>query len=166
MRIQNAVRLAVLLPLTACAPAEQAAEGSAARGGEALASPTVEYYASEQTLASGYPFADAVRVGDLLFLSGQIGVDPETFELVEGGIEAESRRTLDNVGRILAAKDLSFEDVVKCTVMLADIAEWPVFNTVYKEYFASGRYPARSAFAASGLALGARVEVECWAAIQ
>lgn len=165
MRVHQFVVLTALLPLAACSPSEQGSNTTAADG-EAPASPIIEYYASEETLASGYPFADAVRVRDLLFLSGQVGVNPETFELVEGGIEAESRRTLDNIGRILAAKGLSFEDVVKCTVMLADIAEWPAFNTIYKEYFTSGRYPARSAFAASGLALGARVEVECWAAFQ
>lgn len=160
MRKQALCLIAVVLCLSACAPVEEAS--LAAAPGDP--SPTVEYYTSDETAAAGYPFADAVRLGDLLILSGQIGVDPETFALVEGGIEAESRRSLDNVGRILAAKGLSFEDVVKCTVMLADIAEWPAFNAIYKQYFPSGRYPARSAFAASGLALGARVEVECWAA--
>ena len=160
---------ALLLPLApalvACAPVEPPSVAAAAdepAGGPAA----VEYYTSDGTAAAGYPFADAVRVGDLWILSGQIGVNPVSFELVAGGIEAESRRALDNVGRILAAKGLSFDDVVKCTVMLADIAEWPAFNEIYKEYFPSGRYPARSAFAASGLALGARVEVECWAAVR
>ncbi len=153
--------LGIVVALTACSPVEQAATEPPATD----EAPAVEYYTSDETAAAGYPFADAVRVGDLLVLSGQVGVLPENFQLVEGGIEPETRQTLDNIGRILEAKGASFEDIVKCTVMLADIAEWPAFNVVYKEYFPSGRYPARSAFAASGLALGARVEVECWAAV-
>lgn len=162
MRETRILGLAALLVLAACRPAAQSPSTS-----EAAAAPgAVDFYTSAETTAAGYPFADAVQVGSLLFLSGQVGVEPETFELVDGGIEAETRRTLDNIGRILAARGLSFEDVVKCTVMLADIAEWPAFNAIYREYFPSGRYPARSAFAASGLALGARVEVECWAAVE
>ncbi len=165
MRKPLLLALGPLVVLSACHPAAEMHSTSVASRSEPRPA-AVEHYTSEDTAAAGYPFADAVRVGDLWILSGQIGVDPKTFELVEGGIEAESRRTLDNVGRILAAKGLGLEDVVKCTVMLADIAEWPAFNTIYKEYFPAGRYPARSAFAASGLALGARVEVECWAAVR
>ena len=160
-RILAVVTLA--LTVAACTPIEEAdAPATAAEP----AAPIVDYYVSEGTAAAGYPFADAVQVGNMLFLSGQIGVQPETFQLVEGGIETETRRTLDNIGRILAARGSSFEEIVKCTVMLADIVEWPAFNGIYKEYFPSGRYPARSAFAASGLALGARVEVECWATVK
>lgn len=110
------------------------------------------------------PFSESVRVGSLLFLSGQVGVKPETDELVEGGIEAEARQTMDNIQAALERRGLGMADVVKCMVMLADIGEWPAFNDVYRTYF-DGRYPARSAFAASGLALGARVEVECIAAV-
>jgi reactive intermediate/imine deaminase len=112
---------------------------------------------------TGLPISEAVRVGDTLFLSGQIGNEPGTLELVPGGIEAEARQTLDNVKRVLEAHGYSMRDLVKCTVMLADISEWAAFNEIYKEYFDT-HYPARSAFGASGLALGARVEMECIAA--
>ena len=83
--------------------------------------------------------------------------------LVEGGIGAEARAAMDNMGRVLAAAGLGFADVVKCTVMLADMGEWRAFNEVYVGYFAPGRLPARSAFGANGLALGARVEIEALA---
>ena len=108
----------------------------------------------------GYPFSQAVRAGDTLYLSGQIGLDPKTGKLAPGGIEGEAKQTLQNVVDALEAHGHSLKDVVKCTVMLADIGEWGRFNEVYKTFF-KPPYPARSAFAGSGLALGARVEVEC-----
>ena len=108
------------------------------------------------------PFSEAVEVGGTVYLSGQIGVKPGTLSLVEGGMEAEARQTMDNIGRTLEAAGLGFDDVVKCTAMLADMADWPAFNEVYVEYF-EAPYPARSALGANGLALGARVEVECLA---
>ena len=123
-----------------------------------------DFIVSEETHALGLPFSDAVRVDNLLVLSGQLGVDPTTFKLVEGGIEAETRQIFSNMQRILAVSGVSFDDLVKCTVMIADIAEWPLFNTLYMSYF-PGHKPARSAFGANGLALGARVELECWAAL-
>ena len=109
-----------------------------------------------------YPFSSAVRAGDFLFLSGQIGseiVDGAP-KLVAGGIEPETRQTLENIKTILAKAGSSMEKVVKCSVMIADMAEWPRMNTVYATYF-PGRKPARSAWGANGLALGARVEIEC-----
>jgi 2-iminobutanoate/2-iminopropanoate deaminase len=106
------------------------------------------------------PFSEAVRAGDFLFLSGQIGEVQETGKLAEGGLEAEARQTLANVKRVLEANGASLSDIVKCTVFLADIAEWPAFNNVYREFFQKP-YPARSALAASGLAMNARVELEC-----
>jgi 2-iminobutanoate/2-iminopropanoate deaminase len=127
-----------------------------------LANADTEFLASAETKALGLPFSDAVRINDLLVLSGQLGVEPSTFKLVEGGIEAETRQIFSNMQRILAASDAGLEDIVKCTVMIADIAEWPLFNTLYVSYF-PGNKPARSAFGANGLALGARVELECWA---
>lgn len=105
------------------------------------------------------PFSEAVRAGDFLFLSGAIGEDASG-KVVPGGIQAEARQTLENVKRVLETNGASLSDVVKCTVFLADIAEWPAFNTVYREFFKKP-FPARSAFAASGLALNARVELEC-----
>jgi reactive intermediate/imine deaminase len=109
------------------------------------------------------PFSAAVRVGSMLYLSGQIGTD-ETGRLVSGGIEAETRQTLDNIRGVLEANGSSLDRVVKCTVMLADIGEWEAMNRVYVGYFPR-ILPARSAFGASGLALGARIEIECWAAV-
>lgn len=109
------------------------------------------------------PFSPATRVGNLLFLSGQIGTTgaDATGTLVPGGIEAETRQTMENIKATLAAVGSSMDKVVKCTVMMADMAEWDRMNAVYRTYFAPGRLPARSALGANGLALGARVEIEC-----
>jgi 2-iminobutanoate/2-iminopropanoate deaminase len=119
------------------------------------------YLTSPATTAAKLPFSEAVRVGELLFLSGQIGNRPGTLELVPGGIAAEARQTMENVRTTLERHGASLADVVKCTVFLADMAEWREFNAVYLEYFAPDRLPARSALGASGLALGGRVELEC-----
>jgi reactive intermediate/imine deaminase len=112
----------------------------------------------------GFPFSDAVRVGNMLYLSGQIGNRPGEMELVPGGIQAETRQTMENIKTVLEANGSSMDRVVKCLVMMADIGEWPAMNEVYVTYFRD-RYPARSAFAGTGLALGARVEIECWATV-
>lgn len=112
-----------------------------------------------ESALQNYPFSEAVRAGDFVFLSGQIGTDANG-RVVSGGIRAEARQTLANIKAALERNRLGLEDVVKCTVFLADIAEWPVFNEIYREFFKQP-YPARSALAASGLALNARVEVEC-----
>ena len=127
-------------------------------------SPTgVEFLNSGKVIAPGLPLSEAVRVGDTLYLSGVVGVVPGELKVVPGGLAAEARQALGNVRTMLEAQGLGLRNVVKCTVMLADIAEWGAFNEVYKEFF-SAPYPARAAFGASGLALGARVEVECIAA--
>jgi reactive intermediate/imine deaminase len=107
------------------------------------------------------PFSTAVRVGDMLYLSGQIGNRPDG--TLPEGIEAQSRQVMDNIGAVLKSADLGFGDVVKCTVMIDDIKQWGDFNKVYVTYFHDGRFPVRSAFGADGLAMGALVEVECWA---
>lgn len=107
------------------------------------------------------PFAEAVRVGDMLYLSGQLGTD-STGKLVAGGIGPETRQALTNIAAVLARHGSSMDRVVKCTVMLADIREWAAMNEVYVEFFPEHR-PARSAFATTGLALGARLELECMA---
>jgi reactive intermediate/imine deaminase len=122
----------------------------------------VEFLKSGAVLPPGLPFSDGVRVGNLVILSGQLGIKPGALELVPGGIEAEARQTLENIRATLAAHGLSLKDVVRVQVMLADMADWPRFNAIYSEYF-SEPWPARSAFGASGLALGARVEIEAFA---
>jgi len=107
----------------------------------------------------GYPYSESARAGNLLFLAGQIGEDADG-KLVTGGIQAEAEQMLLNIAAALARRGLAMENVVKCTVFLADIAEWGAFNEVYKKHF-SHPYPARSALGASGLAANARVEMEC-----
>jgi len=123
----------------------------------------VEYSNAGSPLAGDFPFSAAVRVGDLLILSGQIGNLPGTTTLAPGGIKAEAKQVLENIKHILEANGSSMDRVVKCTVMIADIDEWGDFNAVYATYF-PGPKPARSAFESSGLAFDARVELECWAA--
>ena len=110
-----------------------------------------------------YPFSEAVSYAGVLYLSGDIGAGSDG-KLVAGGIGPESLQTMENIKATLGRHGLGMDDIIKCTVFLADIAEWPEFNKVYAAYFDQGRYPARSALAASGLALRARVEVECIAA--
>jgi 2-iminobutanoate/2-iminopropanoate deaminase len=119
-----------------------------------------EFLTSSDPARRDLPFSEAVRVGDLMFLSGQIGFDPATGKPVAGGIKAEARQALTLIKDVLTRHGASMADVVKCTVFLADIAEWPTFNEVYTEFFKKP-YPARSALAASGLARNAQVEVEC-----
>ena len=123
----------------------------------------IEFLKSNAVLPASLPFSDGVRVGNLVILSGQIGVKPGTLELVPGGIVPEARQTLENIRLTLAAHGLTLRDVVRVQIMLADMADWPRFNEVYREFFAEP-WPARSAFGANGLALGARVEVEAFAA--
>jgi 2-iminobutanoate/2-iminopropanoate deaminase len=117
-----------------------------------------EYFAD----ASGrnLPFSEAVRAGNLLFLSGEIGTKPGTLDLVPGGIAPEARQTMENIKAKLLRRGASMNDVVKCTVFLADMKDWPAFNEIYRAFFPAN-LPARSALGANGLALGARVEVEC-----
>jgi reactive intermediate/imine deaminase len=109
------------------------------------------------------PFSEAVRVGDMLYLSGQLGTDGAG-RLVPGGIGPETRQALTNIAAVLERHGSSLDQVVKCTVMLADIGEWAAMNEVYLTFFPSHR-PARSAFGTSGLALGARLELECIATV-
>ncbi len=119
-------------------------------------------YLSSDALPPDLPFSEVARVGDLIVLSGQIGSRPGDMSVVPGGLEPEARQTMENIRAVLERNGLGMQHVIKCTVMLADMADWPAFNAIYREYFAPP-YPARSAFGASGLALGARVEVECLA---
>lgn len=110
-----------------------------------------------------FPLSEAVQVGDIIYLSGQLGIDESGRALVAGGIGPETKRTMDRIGTTLAKYGLDHDALFKCTVMLADISDFSAFNTVYKGYFKAGRYPSRSAFQTAGLVLDARVEVECWA---
>ena len=111
---------------------------------------------------SDMPFSESVRASGLLFISGQVGSD-DSGVLVEGGITPESHQVMRNIRDIVYRRGLTMNDVVKCTVFLADVSQWGDFNQVYTTYF-SKPYPARSALGANGLALGAALEVECIAA--
>ncbi len=124
--------------------------------------PKVKYLPSASTRP--VPFSEAVRVGNMLYLSGKLGTDAAG--LVSGGIKAETKQTLENIRSVLERNGSSLNEVVKCTVMLADMGEWGAMNEVYVTYFARDRLPARSAFGVSGLALNARVEIECLATVR
>ena len=133
---------------------------SASAGAAPPDRPAVEYFPAPAAGGQPAPYASAVRVGDMLYLSGQTGdVDGQRKE----GFEAQARQSMENVGAVLKARGLGFGDVVKCTVMLSDMSKWPAFNAIYVPYFAPGKLPARSAIGANGLAGGALLELECWA---
>lgn len=109
------------------------------------------------------PFTPAVQVGDVLYLAGQIGTSANAQGgVVPGGIQAETRQTMENIRDVLEKSGSSMDHVFKCTVMLADMKEWDAMNEVYTTYFPNHK-PARSALGANGLALNARVEIECLA---
>jgi reactive intermediate/imine deaminase len=141
----NTVLLGLLLVTTACA--------SAARGPEFIPAPS----------GPPRPFSPAVRANGFLFLAGQLGTDASG-RLVTGGIRAETRQAMENVRALLERSGSSLDRVVKCTVFLTDMKEWPAMNEVYTTFFTAGRFPARTAAGANGLALDGRVEIECIAA--
>ena len=147
MRLVLATAIAVLMMAAA-------ADAAAAR-------PAVEHFGRSALNGQPLPFSDAVRVGDILYLSGQIGIGPDG--KLPDGIEAQTRQAMDNLGSILKRAGLTYADVFHCTAFLADMKDWPTFNKIYVPYFPAGNMPARSAFGANGLALGARLEIECQA---
>ena len=131
---------------------------------QAADGPDLEFMSSETAGSIKLPFSDAVRVGDLLFLSGKIGNLPGTSKLAPGGIQGETKQTLENIKASLERYGASMDRVVKCTVFLADMGEWSAMNEIYVQYFPDNP-PARSAVGVSGLALGARTEIECIAVL-
>jgi 2-iminobutanoate/2-iminopropanoate deaminase len=133
---------------------------SAFLSGCATQSTSPIYLNSGKVLPTTLPFSEAVVVGDTVHFSGQLGNLPGTLKLAPGGMAAEAKQTMENIKTSAEAHGLKMSDLVKCTVMLADMSEWAAFNEIYRTYFTT-KYPARSAFGANGLALGARVEVEC-----
>jgi len=126
--------------------------------------PQVEWLNPPGTDTTARPYSTAVRVDNMLYVSGALGVVPGTGALAEGGIQAETRQTLENISATLTSFNSSMENVVKCTVFLADIAEWGAMNEVYMTYFPNK--PARSAVGIAGLGLDARIEIECMAVIR
>ena len=135
----------------------------AAATAQAQAAPPaeVEYFPAPAINGRAAPFSSAVRVGDVVYLSGAIGVAPDG--TLPQGFEAQAKQTMENVGAALKARGLGWGDVFKCTVMLDNMADWPKFNEIYVPYFPAGKLPARSAFGADGLAIGALIELECLA---
>ena len=123
------------------------------------ARPPVERIGEPSLNGQRLPFSTAVRAGDTVYLSGALGITPDG--KLGDGMEAQAKLAMDNLAAGLKSAGLGWSDVVKCTVMLDDMKDWPAFNKVYVTYFPDGKFPARSAFGADGLALGALVEVEC-----
>jgi reactive intermediate/imine deaminase len=140
------VLLGAMLGITACSTASRAPEFVPAPSGPPR------------------PFSPAVRANGFLFLAGQLGTDASG-RLVPGGIQPETRQAMENIRALLQRSGSSLDRVVKCTVFIADMKEWPAMNEVYTTFFAAGRYPARTAAGANGLALDGRVEIECIAAV-
>lgn len=154
MKACLAVVLFSALSIAACQPAPHEHESESA---------DVEYLLMPGMEGLDLPFSSAVRVDNTLYLSGNLGNLPGTLELAPGGIAGETRQTLDNIKAVAEHFGSSMDKIVKCTVFLADIAEWGAMNEVYKTYFKNP--PARSALGVSGLALNARVEIECIASM-
>ena len=123
--------------------------------------PTVEHFSKPALNGQALPFSDAVRVGDTLYLSGQIGIGADG--KLPDGIEAQTKQAMDNVGSVLKRAGFGYDRIFHCTAFLSDMKNWPAFNKVYVGYFPDGQMPARSAFGANGLALGALLEIECQA---
>ena len=110
------------------------------------------------------PFSPAVKLGNMLYLAGQLGTIQG--KVVPGGIGPETKQALTNIKTVLEANGSDMEHVVKCTAFLADMKEWSAMNDVYRTMFTAGKYPARSAFGTTGLALNARLEIECIAVVK
>ena len=134
--------------------------GSAASAASAAPAASVTAVSTAAAPAAVGPYSQAVSAGSTVYISGQVPLDPATGALVEGGIQAQAERVLTNIGAILEAAGLSYADVVKTTVLLADIADFKAVNEVYARFFTGPVLPARAAFAVAGLPLGARVEIE------
>jgi reactive intermediate/imine deaminase len=130
-------------------------------GNQESNSQEIEYINSSESKKNDYPFSEATVVNDIIYLSGQIGT-LENGKLIDGGIKAETIQTMLNIKSVLEKNGSSLKKVFKCTCMLADIKDWGEMSIEYKKFFTKNM-PARSAFAGSGLALNARVEIECWA---
>ncbi|NRB83169.1 MAG: RidA family protein [Winogradskyella sp.] len=120
------------------------------------------FHQSHEPSRVNVPFSDAVETEELLFLTGQIGKNHKTGELVSGGIEAETKQVIENIKDVLEYHNLSLDEVVKCTVILKNIDDFKAFNAVYTTYFT--KKPARTTYAASGLAGGASIEIDVIAA--
>lgn len=111
------------------------------------------------------PYSQGTAAGNIIFVSGQLPIDPATGQFAKGGIQAEARQSLTNIKNILTEAGASMQDVAKVTVLLADINDFAAVNEVYAEFFAEP-YPARSAFAVAALPKGANIEIEAIAEVR
>ncbi|MDA1028411.1 MAG: Rid family detoxifying hydrolase [Bacteroidetes bacterium] len=152
------IALALFLTFTGCQQSELAEIAPVE-----TPKPEVEFLNSESALPDA-PFSQAVRVGNMLYMSGQIGVMPGTREFPEGGFDEQAHQVMNNIKITAEQFGSSMDRVVKCLVMIEDMSRWADFNAVYVQYF-PGPKPARSAFGSKGLALGALFEVECIATL-
>lgn len=122
---------------------------------------TITFHESHYPLKQNAPFSDVVQAGNLYFLAGQIGMDHSTREMVERGVQPETEQAIKNIIEVLAQHNLTLDNVVKCTVILSTMEDFTAFNEVYTKYFT--KKPARTTFAAAGLARNAKVEIEVMA---
>jgi reactive intermediate/imine deaminase len=123
--------------------------------------PVVEHFSAPPINGTPAPYSKAVRVGDVLYLSGAIGRGPDGKP--PEGIAAQTKATMNDIGATLKQAGLGYDRIFHCTVFLSDMKNWPDFNKVYVGYFPDGPLPARSAVGVNGLALGALLEIECQA---
>ena len=124
-----------------------------------------DYIETEEFSKLNFPFSQAVQYGNIIYVSGQVGDLEETGELVKGGIIPETNQAMKNIQKVLEQNGSSMDKVIKCTCMLDDISQWGLMSAEYIKFFPNHK-PARSAFATRGLALGARVEIECMAYVK
>jgi 2-iminobutanoate/2-iminopropanoate deaminase len=157
--MKNLTLILAVLSLAGCA--ETVGSGNEAK--DTARSSDVEWLNPPGTDTTNRPYSTAVRVDNMLYLSGALGIVPGTRALAEGGIQGETRQTLENISASLELFGSSMDRVIKCTVYLADIAEWGAMNEVYMTFFPNK--PARSALGNIGLGLDARIEIECMAVI-
>ena len=124
---------------------------------------TIEYFTSSKSEKLGFPFSDATIVNNIIYVSGQVGNFPGTTELISGGIGPETTQALNNIKSVLDQAGSSSDNIFKCLCMLSDINDYSEMNKAYRVFFKEKDKPSRSTFAGSGLALGAKIEIECWA---
>ena len=122
--------------------------------------PQLDVLGTEKTKQLNLPFSEAVALGNLLFLSGQIGNLPGQLKVVEGGIKAQTQQTMKNIKTILEKYNSGMDKIIKCTIFMKNISEWSLMNVAYLEALENHR-PARSALGVNGLALNSLVEIEC-----
>ena len=135
------------------------ASSGLAQAQEVPARPAIERLPQVMVGGKPLPFVEGVRIGDILYLSGQIGLGDDG-KLLQG-IEAQARATMERITMALGTARLGWRDVFRCTVMLENMADWPAFNQVYVGYVDPAHLPARTSFGTDGLAFGALVEVQC-----